>query len=159
MCNRTLSSDVTRTDILKILLYAPGASGISGRPVRGKTRLQKEVFLAQKALKDRGIKRKYSFMPYHYGPFSRQLYFDINWLRSKGLVKERTYLADRTGLYREFKLTPEGTREVESLIQKPEFKEVYEIVREVRRKYDEMPLEDLVEFTHREFPAYVGKER
>jgi len=159
LCNRTLSSDVTRTDILKMLLYAPGASRIPGRPVRGKTRLQKEVFLAQKAVKDRRIKRKYSFMPYHYGPFSRQLYFDVNWLQRKGLVEERTHLADRTGVYREFKLTPNGIREVESLIQKPEFKEVYDIVREVRRKYDEMPLEDLVEFTHREFPAYVGKER
>jgi len=122
----------------------------------GRTRLQKEVFLAQKALKDKKIPRKYGFMPYHYGPFSRQLYFDINLLRAQGLVEEKTH-SHPSGVFREFKLTSQGARDVESMIHGAQFKKIYETVRAVKRKYDDMPLVDLVELTHREFPEYVGE--
>ncbi len=148
--------DLTRTDVLKMLLYAPDSSGVLNSPIRGKTRLQKEMFLAQKALKDEGIKMKYSFRPYHYGPFSRQLYYDMALIEKEGNVTEDTYFEDQQGVYREFKLTPKGVLEVERLIQNSKFNRIYKIVREIKRKYHDMRLKELVEFTHREFPGYVG---
>lgn len=149
---------MTRIDVLKMLLYAPSPSAPrpGSRGIIGKTRLQKEVFLVQKALRDKQVKRKYGFMPYHYGPFSRQLYFDVNLLRSQGLIEEKTSL-DGSGFSREYKLTAEGIRQVKSMIQDAQLEKIYDIVREVKRKYNEMPLADLVEFTHKEFPEYVGK--
>jgi uncharacterized protein YwgA len=149
---------VTRIDVLKMLLYAPSSasSRAGSNGIAGKTRLQKEVFLAQKSLEDKRIPRMYSFMPYHYGPFSRQLYFDVNLLRSQGLVDERIH-SRPTGIFREFKLTAKAIREVEVMIQDPEYKRVFDIVRNVKQKYDEMPLVGLVELTHREYPEYMGK--
>lgn len=154
-----MSIDVTRMDILKMLLYAPDSSGTLNSPIKGKTRLQKEVFLAQKALEDMGIKRKYGFMPYFLGPFSRQLYFDMKWLEKKELVKESTYFMDEKGVYREFRLTDKGTREVECLIRNQEIKKIYDIVSQIKRKYSNMQLRDLVEFTHQEFPGYMHSRR
>jgi uncharacterized protein YwgA len=152
-----LGIDVTRTDVLKMLLYAPDSSGMVNSPVKGKTRLQKEVFLAQKALEDSGVKwkRRYGFRPYFLGPFSRQLYFDVKWLEKKGLVEENVYFVDEKGVYREFKLTPDGVREVERLVQGQESRKIYETVSQVKRAYGDMQLRELVEFTHREFPAYL----
>ena len=147
-------SKITRIDILKMLLYAPDSFGVLNSPVRGKTRLQKEVFLAQKALRDRKIKRLYGFMPYHYGPFSRQLYRDIEWLKQKGLVAVKSHSTDGEGVYREFHLTSEGKREVERVLQDEEMRDVYEIVKRVKEQYDNMPLVRLVEYTHRAFPEY-----
>lgn len=153
-----MSADVTRIDVLKMLLYAPTPSAPrpGSRGIIGRTRLQKEVFLAQKALRDKQVKRKYGFMPYHYGPFSRQLYFDVNLLRSRGLVEEKTSLGGG-GFSREYRLTGEGIRQVESMIQNAKLGKIFDVVREVKCKYNEMPLADLVEFTHKEFPEYVGK--
>jgi len=150
-------SKITRIDILKMLLYAPNSFGALNSPIRGKVRLQKEIFLAQKALRDRKIKRLYGFMPYHYGPFSRQLYRDVDWLEQKGLVEVKSYPIDDQGVYREFKLTSEGKREVECLLQDREMRDVYDIVKRVKEQYDNMPLVRLVEFTHRAFPEYKGK--
>jgi len=153
-----LGTEVTRIDILKMLLYAPGPSGTPNSPIIGKTRLQKEVFLAQKELRDRGIKRKYGFMPYHYGPFSRQLYFDINLLKSKGLVEEQTYETAQAGIYRKFKLTSKGVHDIEGLIQNEDLKDIYEAVKKVKHTYDGMALRDLVQFTHQKFPEYARNQ-
>jgi uncharacterized protein YwgA len=150
--------DITRTDVLKMLLYAPGSSRTPNRFIRGRTRLQKEVFLAQKALGDRGIRRKYGFMPYHYGPFSRQLYFDVNLLKKQGLVNETVRLEEEKGVYREFSLTNQGIDEVRNLLQIPKFLEIYKIVAKIKKDYDGMQLRDLVDLTHREYPEYVGKD-
>lgn len=149
--------DITRIDMLKMLLYAPSSSKPPNHPISGKTRLQKEVFLAQKALSDKGLRRKYGFMPYHYGPFSRQLYFDINLLKKQGIVEEIIRLLDKTGLHREFRLTEQGVAEVKKLLCDKQFLEIYTIVEKVKKQYDDMQLRDLVDLTHKKFPEYVGK--
>ena len=93
-------------------------------------------------------------MPYHYGPFSRQLYRDIAWLEEKGHVNVSSYSLNDQGVYREYQLNAEGKREVEILLQDKEIQEIYEIVRKVKAEYDSIPLVQLVEYTHRTFPEY-----
>ena len=152
-----MQTEITRMDVLKMLLYAPNPSKPLNHSINGKTRLQKEVFLAQKALSDKGIKRKYGFMPYHYGPFSRQLYFDINLLKKQGTVDEVTQLQDESGLHREFRLTNRGIAEVTALLRDKKLLEIYMIVESVKREYDNMQLRDLVDLTHEKYPEYVGR--
>lgn len=150
-----MNIQTTRIDILKMLLYAPGPTQVTNEPIVGRTRLQKEMFLAQKALIDKKISRLYSFMPYYYGPFSRQLYVDLNWLESKGLVEERSFTKDDEGIYREFRLTTNGVMDVEALIAQKDMREIYEIVRGIKQMYNGMPLASLVNYTHRAWPDYV----
>jgi len=145
---------VTRIDILKMLLYAPGPTNMTNEPIVGRTRLQKELFLAQKALRDR-ISRPYGFMPYYYGPFSRQLYVDLSWLEHNGLVEERCFTREDEGMYREFGLTEQGVSAIEKLIREDEMQDIYEIVKNIKKVYNHMPLARLVRYTHDTWPEYV----
>ena len=150
-----MSVQVTRIDILKMLLYAPGPTGRVNEPILGRTRLQKEVFLMQKALADKKIKRLYPFMPYYYGPFSRELYRDLSWLEYKDLIRERTFEKNNDGIYREFKLTPKGTTEVQALIDLEKMRDIYETVKDIKQRYNLMPLARLVSYTHKTWPEYM----
>lgn len=147
------------TDLLLLLLYARGSSGQINEPIGGITRLQKELFLVQKTLQDEGIKYKYPFRPYRMGPFSRDLYRDIEWLKSEKIIEEkRLYIKDK-GIYRIFKLTPKGRKEVSNLTKKPTTSRMLTVVEQTKRRYNSMNLLDLVEFTHQVFPEYVQKTR
>ena len=138
-----------------MLLYAPGPAGRINEPIKGRTRLQKEVFLLQKALVYRKIRRLYPFMPYHYGPFSRELYRDFGWLEYKKLAKERIIKNNADGVYRDFRLTSKGITETRNFKAKKEMSEIYEIVKEIKQKYNQMPLRSLVQYTHETWPEYV----
>ena len=78
---------LTSKDLLLLLLYVPGHTGQQQEPIRGRTRLQKMVFLFEKELL-----RKFKFdkviteqdlpvfVPLHYGPFSKQVFDDLEFL-------------------------------------------------------------------------------
>ena len=74
-------------DLLMLLLYAPDASGRTAAPIQGQTRLMKMVFLFNKELKkqfqkDEGINDSVfpEFKAYDYGPYSAQVYADLEFL-------------------------------------------------------------------------------
>ena len=54
------------------------------KEVRGRTRIQKLIYLLQK--QDR-IEIGYNFIPYHYGPYSQDLQRDINLLEVAGFLQ------------------------------------------------------------------------
>ncbi len=78
-----------RKDILLLLLYAPGATGDDAEPIDGRTRLMKLLYILHRQLELEhrlGIEKPYSFEAYHYGPFSKDLYDDLEFLANVGLV-------------------------------------------------------------------------
>lgn len=145
------------SDILLLLLYAPGRSGKVNEPIRGVTRLQKELFLAQKALKDEGVKYKYAFRPYNLGPFSKDLYRDIEWLKVENVIDEKQVYSPVAGIYRTFALTEKGCEEVSNLLRSNDFLRIFTTINKVKKEYNEMNLLQLVEFTHEVFPDYIKK--
>jgi len=147
---------INRTDLLLLLLYTAGPSGNICEAIGGKTRLQKEVFLAQKDLKDKKIKSNYSFRPYLYGPYSIELYDDINWLVSEGIIEIRKIKLEKRGIYTEYKLTSKGKNEVKQKLDNPNMKISYEIISNIKKQYNKMNIVSLVEFTHNKYPEYVG---
>jgi len=50
----------------------------------GRTRFQKIIFLLQERFE---IKFSYRFIPYHYGPYSKDLQFDIDLLHFAGAIQ------------------------------------------------------------------------
>ena len=80
-------------DLLMWLLYAKGDEGRQCQPIRGRTRLMKMVFLFKKE-----IRRKFNmgkviskdalpdFEAYDFGPFSAQLFTDLEFLVELGFV-------------------------------------------------------------------------
>ena len=74
-----------RRDILLLLLYSPGKSAQVNQSFIGRTKLVKMLFLFKKeALKyfRRGTEITeedfYAFVPWHFGPFSVEVYDDLN---------------------------------------------------------------------------------
>jgi len=77
-----------------LLLYARGSKGTQSEPIRGRTRLMKMLFLF-----DREIRRKFNleqripdevlpdFSPYDFGPFSAQVFNDLEFLVDAGFVQ------------------------------------------------------------------------
>jgi uncharacterized protein YwgA len=147
---------LNRMDLLLLLLFADGIDGRENEPIEGKTRLQKELFLSQKMLKDHKISKPYSFRPYHYGPYCKDIYSDIEWLKNEGIIAEELRSDTYGGILRIFRLSPQGMKEVREMLKNPIVREQYRMIREVKKRFNAISVVDLVEFTHREYSDYVG---
>lgn len=81
-------------DLLMLLLYATGPSGEVAEPIQGQTRLMKMVFLFQNELVKQfnlGDVIEPSafpeFVPFDYGPYSAQVYGDLEFLVNLQFIK------------------------------------------------------------------------
>jgi len=83
-----------RKDVLLLLLYSPGNAIEPNEPIVGKTRFVKMIFLFKKeALPHfrRGTEISeetfYEFFPWTFGPFSTQVYDDLNFFMLRNFVQ------------------------------------------------------------------------
>ncbi len=86
--------------ILLLLLYSPGIENNINEPIKGRTRLIKMMFLFNEEVKksflsntEVEIENFQEFYPWHYGPFSKEIYNDIEFFINNGFIKS-TFLAD-----------------------------------------------------------------
>lgn len=84
-----------RRDILLLLLYSPGVREAPNEPISGRTRLTKALFLFKEEVLPqfrRGTaitaENFYEFFPWNFGPFSRQIYDDLNFFQLHGFIEE-----------------------------------------------------------------------
>ena len=89
-----MSKVASAKDLIMLLLYARGHTGQQCDPIRGRTRLMKMVFLF-----DKEARRKFNlgkaipkeaiprFEAYDYGPFSAQVFADLEFLVDLGFVE------------------------------------------------------------------------
>jgi len=99
------------------------------RVIRGRTRLQKIIFLLKHKNK---IDFDYNFIPYYYGPYSRDLQLAVNLLEAAGFVQ----VVPESGNLYVHCLTTEGrsaARQSEQKMQKSEKNSLSEAL----RSYDE----------------------
>lgn len=142
-------------NLLVLLLHAPGNSGHSNEPIFGMTRLQKELFLIQKKLEEERVES--TFRKYLMGPYSKEVYGEIERLKSENIIEEkREYFKDR-GVYRIFKLTREGNQEVINITKDPITQKIIKIVEQVKKQYNQMNLFELVKFTNQMFLKHMER--
>jgi uncharacterized protein YwgA len=153
----SLAKRINRMDLLLLLLFADGRTGLINEPIEGKTRLQKELFLSQKNLKDNRVTKPYSFRPYIYGPYCKEIYSDIDWLKEEEIIVEDQKADTYGGKLRIFSLSDRGINEVREMLKEPNICNQYEMIRKIKRAYNSMSVVDLVEYTHNEYSDYVGK--
>lgn len=146
-------SCLSRLDILLLLINKGSDNGFQGL-IKGKTKLQKLLFLVQNELKKRGYKAKYAFRPYLYGPYSRELYTDIEWLRMKTLVDVRISFFEDTGLITTFAITESGKERVNTLKELRTYKNIDETINCIFAKYGQISVAQLVDLVHKEFSGY-----
>jgi len=98
---------MTKKDWVLLLINFAGEKGLS--PLK----LQKSVFLLSKNLHEDLSKDFYNFIPYNYGPFSKEIYTDIDILDSEGLIK---ILEFKDRKWPEYHITSKGVKKSEKLI-------------------------------------------
>lgn len=83
--------------VLAVMSGAPAGAHFSP------AQLQKLFFLMDREAARYTGGPYYDFTPYDYGPFDAQVYAD-----AESLVNDGLSMVDRSGMYREYALTPEG---------------------------------------------------
>jgi len=85
------NKEITAKDFLLTILYSPGKYDAVNESITGRTRLTKMIFLFEKELQKDFFKNNKSvklpdFEPYNFGPFSKELFDDLNFFLSIGLI-------------------------------------------------------------------------
>jgi len=84
--------ELSGKDLLLTLLYCPGFKSDPNEAIVGRTRITKMIYLFEKELYKKEFFNDMSiilpeFEPYHYGPFSRELFDDLGFFISIGLIQ------------------------------------------------------------------------
>ena len=135
-----------RTDLLLLLLHAHDR-----RPVTGMTRLVKLLFLAQmEALPDDPLRAHgcapFEFVAHRYGPFAPDIYDEIEFLKSVGMLDDSD---------NQFRATDKGCRFADQrLLQKIPAAQV-EGIEAVKKTYCYRELDDLLHYVYTKYPWYT----
>ncbi len=83
--------DITSKDLLLCFLYSPGINSVNNEPIIGRTKLTKMMYLFEKEIlssffKDNITITLPAFEPYYFGPFSKQLFEDLSFFQSIGMI-------------------------------------------------------------------------
>lgn len=114
------------------------------------TALMKLTFLIQ--MKGEFPWRLYRFVPYHYGPFARDLYADLERLAEEGLIRIDNGDEDKMRLS-----LADPLRAAEEAERLPP--EQCEAIRVVLNEYGGLSHADLLKRVYEEYPAYAKKSR
>lgn len=174
------------SDLVLLILGAPSEDPEQANRCAGITRLEKLAFLIENS-----DFSKYSetpaeplgFRPYHYGPYTRELYDAIDLLTGIDLVQERRTTTDtsldvaeelralegtelgagsadpsRPYDERVFELTEKG-RYVAGVIAKRVGNRAVDEVSKIKDQYGSLPLRQLLRAVYRQYPEMAGKSR
>lgn len=130
-----------------------------GTPIEGRTRLQKLVFLLQKQLENEEIELgsdiEYEFVPYDYGPFSKELYADLDQAVLAEMVAGRKEDIDDEVTKYEYRIKKKGERWFEAACDSTEKQQILQIAEDVKSEYGDMLLSDLIDEVYSRFPRYA----
>jgi uncharacterized protein YwgA len=127
--------------------------------VEGRTRLQKLVFLMEQELDEVATASldspDYNFIPYDYGPFSKELYDDLDSLEEAGLIEvEEEPMADGKVKYI-YQLTEQGESWVQNQLVDSSADKAHSLAEHLASEYNDMLLSDLIDEVYAEYPVYA----
>lgn len=131
-------------------------------PVQGRTRLQKMVFLLQKELKERGKSSmagmEYEFIPYDYGPFSKELYDDLDMMIDQKFVEDTEEPLSSGKVKYVYEIEDAGEELIDSQSKEwQEAAEILELAQEIKKEYNDELLSDLIEYVYSQYPDYAKR--
>lgn len=134
----------------------------NGKSIEGRTRLQKMVFLMQKELKkpdqpgDFG--KGYNFIPYDYGPFSKELYDDLDVMVEQDFVDDTEVPLQSGKVKYVYEIKKDGEKLVNSEAEKwDDVEAIIQLAQEIKQEYNNMLLSELIEFVYSEYPDYAER--
>jgi len=115
------------------------------------TALMKYAFLFQ--MEGSGCRRFYQFVPYHYGPFAKELYTDLERLQADGLVTvSNDAVEDKTRI-----TLADPARTDAALAELPD--DLKEDVAAILDAYGDLDHNALLKTVYEKYPAYAKKSR
>jgi uncharacterized protein YwgA len=168
------TQDLTRGQMLMMLLAAPGVRGKASEPIQGTTRLQKLLFLMEHEAKLKPtVGSDFDFTPWKFGPVSKELYDDLDKLENLGLLESepvsepsKTEL-DEYGFSFDDLMGEEESQSRDSFEEKRYglsekglkwvrerglHSETFEKIRKIKEKYGALSLQDLLHYVYTKFP-------
>jgi len=166
--------ELTRGQMLMMLLAAPGVRGKEGEPIQGTTRLQKLLFLMEHEAKIKPSKGDdFDFTAWKFGPVSKELYDDLEKLENLGLLESEPVSdpsdteLDEYGLSfddlmgeeesqsrdnfeeKRYKLSEKGLQWVRD---RELHTEAFDKIKRIKEKYGALSLQDLLHYVYTKFP-------
>jgi uncharacterized protein YwgA len=153
-------------DLVLLLLAAPTKVSSAMNRINGITRLEKLLFLAEKEEQlPSPVEQPLKFVPYNFGPYSKEVYEAVEILEESKLVREER-LFDGQGLdsleeadaafentdyvERRFFLTQDGKAVADFLGD--QHKDVMDILGRIKDRYASMSLRQLIRYVYQKYP-------
>lgn len=139
-----------RQQITLRLLAADGAE-----PVEGRTRLQKLLFLIQMRADEMDMELfdMYDFIAYDYGPFSKNIYDDIEYLDQRGFLRETPKQLDDGVIKYDYEITPKGKKYLRSEVEQSS--DIIGLINSVKSDFNDADLKNFIEYVYSEYPEYA----
>lgn len=139
-----VKASIKKSDLILLLLY-----GDNKFPIEGITRFEKLVFLTQKKVLDisENVKIKFDFGPDRFGPLSMEIYDELDFLKSVGMIKD--------GNRKKYEITDKGIQ----FLEKKTFERVSEDMRKrisnIKETYGKEELNDLLKYVYITYPDFT----
>jgi uncharacterized protein YwgA len=166
---------ISRRDLELLLI------GLEDGGLNGITRLQKLLFLLQKEEDLKEFGTHFAFTPYKAGPYSPEIYDDLEFLENLGLLESEitaeatapeaaeidalsfenlmgekgqygSELASDSYSERLFTLTPKGKQHVEEMMANKELDPVVHKIRRIKSRFGRYSLNDLLRYVYTKYP-------
>ncbi|MDV3293514.1 MAG: hypothetical protein LYZ70_04525 [Nitrososphaerales archaeon] len=136
-------NEVRGTDLALCLLYLDDQ-----RPIDGMTKFEKLLFLTKEEVLKKGKEEvsEFRFEPDRFGPLAVELYDELEYLESSGLMS-------RDG--NRFKITDLGKRYFESKTKPRVPSKVVQKIQEVKKRWDREDLGNLLRYVYQKYPDYT----
>lgn len=121
-------------------------------PIKGKTRLQKEVFLTWKTLFEKKT-TDLGFFPYKFGAYSETLTDSLDVLQNTGLIQIKSGSKDATT----YSITPVGKLTINRKLRDLDIN--LEKLKDKKTDWDELNIKGLMKFVYRNYPEYTTKTK
>jgi uncharacterized protein YwgA len=116
--------------------------------IEGITRFQKLVFLAQR---EQDGATPYTFRPRDYGPFSKELYADLDKLTDAGFISSKKVMTDFGNTKKVYELEEKGRQAIDNS-ESEDFPIEITQLEEVEDQYGEKDLWNLLEYVYESYP-------
>jgi uncharacterized protein YwgA len=170
-------------EAIVVLLYCPGSTNDFGEGIRGITRLDKLLYLLIKETAvGKPLEDEFRFEAYDYGPLSSEVYDAVEGLKDVGLISVQTEqytsydeISDVDVMDREvaldenaivlkrkdvqiYRLSEAGMRAGRKLYDRLTPEE-QESIRGIKRRFNSIPLRELIEYIYRKYPESAVRSR
>jgi len=143
----TAAIELTPRQETLLVFLGSGEKGLD--PIR----VQKGLFILTEETPEDWLpsEARYRFEPYRYGPYSAEIYYDLDKLEGLGYVTARRVLGQSWNYY---SLTLEGQKLARSMAERMD-KRAVEYVRRLRDFVGELSFRKLLTTVYEHYPAYA----